>query len=437
MWKPVALPKLPGRIVAVSEPDGHRLAVWTTDGVFILEVEPRVELLERLPAQRGLQCLDKAEGYFRWREDDYRMHGLCGPQGEGVGEPLPLIHRLGMRLEWDGNRLLVYDVAGKLRQAIAKCPTKAHWLVAGFCAKDHPDAGYDETYLLLAHPRSIRLFRFVGSPEGAGALWQRTGSARQQHAFLRAILDSPDEDTPRLVYADWLEEQGDPQRAEFIRLQCRIAQHEQLADLGDGDPDHRREWQLGYPNMKRWEAELPILPGANYNFYQAFRGFPLVDLQSPEILLRHGKRLLAATPIEAVSIQQLSRQLLARLLKAPYLEHVCRLVIKHLPADARPLLTEWLMSPRAGRLRRLLVPSGPSGATWKAVLRAVAASRHLARLEKLESEGFARPGRVRDEDEVLAVARSSHLPRLRAVEGFWPDTYSRRAQAELRKRFRD
>jgi uncharacterized protein (TIGR02996 family) len=41
-------------------------------------------------------------------------------------------------------------------------------------------------------------------------------------AFLRAILDNPDDDTPRLVYADWLEEQGDP-RGEFIRLQCLLA----------------------------------------------------------------------------------------------------------------------------------------------------------------------------------------------------------------------
>jgi uncharacterized protein (TIGR02996 family) len=35
--------------------------------------------------------------------------------------------------------------------------------------------------------------------------------------LLRAILDQPKEDTPRLVYADWLEENGQPERAEFIR----------------------------------------------------------------------------------------------------------------------------------------------------------------------------------------------------------------------------
>jgi uncharacterized protein (TIGR02996 family) len=41
--------------------------------------------------------------------------------------------------------------------------------------------------------------------------------------FIRAILASPDEDQPRLVYADWLEEQGDVVRAEFIRVQIELA----------------------------------------------------------------------------------------------------------------------------------------------------------------------------------------------------------------------
>jgi uncharacterized protein (TIGR02996 family) len=42
-------------------------------------------------------------------------------------------------------------------------------------------------------------------------------------SFLPAILQNRDDDTPRLIYADWLEKQGDP-RGEFIRLQCASAQ---------------------------------------------------------------------------------------------------------------------------------------------------------------------------------------------------------------------
>ena len=40
-----------------------------------------------------------------------------------------------------------------------------------------------------------------------------------REALLRAIIDHPDEDTPRLVYADWLDENGDSKRAAFIRAQ--------------------------------------------------------------------------------------------------------------------------------------------------------------------------------------------------------------------------
>jgi uncharacterized protein (TIGR02996 family) len=32
-------------------------------------------------------------------------------------------------------------------------------------------------------------------------------------AFLRDILEHPDDDTPRLIFADWLEDNGDPERA--------------------------------------------------------------------------------------------------------------------------------------------------------------------------------------------------------------------------------
>ena len=49
-------------------------------------------------------------------------------------------------------------------------------------------------------------------------------------ALLRAVVDSPADDLPRLVAADWLDERGDPERAEFIRLQC-AAEHEPSPDL--------------------------------------------------------------------------------------------------------------------------------------------------------------------------------------------------------------
>ena len=55
-------------------------------------------------------------------------------------------------------------------------------------------------------------------------------------ALLAAIVAFPDEDTPRLVYADWLQEDGQPDRAEFIRVQCEYARlhphFEEHEDIG-------------------------------------------------------------------------------------------------------------------------------------------------------------------------------------------------------------
>lgn len=42
-------------------------------------------------------------------------------------------------------------------------------------------------------------------------------------SLLRTIIDNPEDDAPRLVCADWLEENGEPERAEFIRVQCELA----------------------------------------------------------------------------------------------------------------------------------------------------------------------------------------------------------------------
>jgi uncharacterized protein (TIGR02996 family) len=53
-------------------------------------------------------------------------------------------------------------------------------------------------------------------------------------ALYQAILDAPDDDAPRLVWADWLEEHGDADRAEFVRLQC------EWANLDPGDPKKPR-----------------------------------------------------------------------------------------------------------------------------------------------------------------------------------------------------
>src|SRR5262245_37192027 len=69
-------------------------------------------------------------------------------------------------------------------------------------------------------------------------------------ALLRAIIDNPDEDTPRLVYADWLDEQGgesNAARAEFIRIQIAEyakARQKTLTSVGALRFATRRELEL-------------------------------------------------------------------------------------------------------------------------------------------------------------------------------------------------
>lgn len=65
----------------------------------------------------------------------------------------------------------------------------------------------------------------------------------ERNALLAAVLANPDDDLPRLVFADWLDENGDPDEARFIRSQIA------LATLPEWDPQAvvlrrtRPEWE--------------------------------------------------------------------------------------------------------------------------------------------------------------------------------------------------
>src|SRR5262245_39833845 len=72
--------------------------------------------------------------------------------------------------------------------------------------------------------------------------------------FIEAILAAPEDNAPRLVYADWLLERDDP-RGEFIRLQC------ELQTIADGDSKvalrlKKRENALLKEHREQWTAGL-------------------------------------------------------------------------------------------------------------------------------------------------------------------------------------
>jgi len=90
----------------------------------------------------------------------------------------------------------------------------------------------------------------------------------EQEAFLHAILDAADDDTPRLVYADWLEEHGQAERAEFIRLQI---ERNRLPPNDDRHPELlAREKQLERQHGSTWLGSSP--PGVGVTGF--VRGFP-------------------------------------------------------------------------------------------------------------------------------------------------------------------
>mgnify|MGYP001806793589 CR=1 FL=1 len=69
----------------------------------------------------------------------------------------------------------------------------------------------------------------------------------EYRGLLAAIKAAPDDDLPRLVLADWLEEHDAPEWAEFVRCQCEVDRHPHAARIwGDTFTDAEgvlRDWQ--------------------------------------------------------------------------------------------------------------------------------------------------------------------------------------------------
>jgi uncharacterized protein (TIGR02996 family) len=96
-----------------------------------------------------------------------------------------------------------------------------------------------------------------------------------EKALLAAIWDQPHEDTPRLVYGDWLQETDDPAnvgRAEFIRLQCEHARTD-LHDPRRVDLD-RDAARLFVRFAKEWARDAPGCIRRLRNTLAFDRGFP-------------------------------------------------------------------------------------------------------------------------------------------------------------------
>ena len=113
--------------------------------------------------------------------------------------------------------------------------------------------------------------------------------------FLAAIREHPDDDAPRLIYADWLDEHGEPERAEFIRLQIAAA------ELPEDDPracdlniraeeilaEHETNW------LGEWSQRL-----VRWTFWRGFLDSVTVEAEQ---FLRYGKALFQEFPVEGIT----------------------------------------------------------------------------------------------------------------------------------------
>jgi uncharacterized protein (TIGR02996 family) len=57
-------------------------------------------------------------------------------------------------------------------------------------------------------------------------------AATDFEGLVRAVFQNPDDDTPRLVFADYLDENDQPDRAALIRTQCALAREAKTSDRG-------------------------------------------------------------------------------------------------------------------------------------------------------------------------------------------------------------
>lgn len=139
-------------------------------------------------------------------------------------------------------------------------------------------------------------------------------------AFIAAIIANPADDLPRLIFADWLDERGDP-RGEFIRVQCELAKVKCSRSQGNDFPGRCTDtsWCRYCPRRGPmicaamdllatyrllWTRDIPgPPPHVRAGHWTTFtRGFISSIFCTAENWLRHGDEIVKATPLERVTL---------------------------------------------------------------------------------------------------------------------------------------
>src|SRR6516165_7948006 len=117
--------------------------------------------------------------------------------------------------------------------------------------------------------------------------------------LLQALIEHPDDDIRRLVLADWLEEHGEPERAEFIRTQI------ELAKLPKTDKRRQvleeRETELLARNEQEWVKPLRDRV-ISWTFH---RGFVAEVSVTVEAYQKYAFELVHSAPIQRMRVDRM------------------------------------------------------------------------------------------------------------------------------------
>jgi uncharacterized protein (TIGR02996 family) len=146
----------------------------------------------------------------------------------------------------------------------------------------------------------------------------------EREALLEAVFARPGDDAPRLVYADFLDEHGEPAQAAFIRAQVELARHR------PDTPEHDRIGEGLYGLWDRFLAELrPAVPSDLMLSPSDFvRGFPAVPVHIPQVSVFRDQspHWWPRLPIRAISVDLVPWNV-AEFVRIPYLARLRQLVL--------------------------------------------------------------------------------------------------------------
>jgi uncharacterized protein (TIGR02996 family) len=119
-----------------------------------------------------------------------------------------------------------------------------------------------------------------------------------RRALLQAILDAPDDDVPRLVFADWLDDHGESERANFVRLQI------ELARTPEDDPkaEQLRQQARTWPRLRLHDAWLKDVPGWARHRAEFRRGLVEHVVCTANSFVKRGERLFENAPVSSVTL---------------------------------------------------------------------------------------------------------------------------------------